>query len=235
MRRLIPALFLACAVQAIAGEVTCSSAGVTIIDFHSCTLGPVASMLVENAPNLDGNIFAVARAGQTTAEAAASGQTNSGSASFDDFFSIPNSPASDVFKIAVLIQTDNELNSSSGPLFSEIKLSSGVSGSPVLDYNSLDQFDNCHRLGCSFLVQAPAFAFSTVELNGSESLETFDSAAGGFAFSFASVTVSRFTSDGVTPDPFTPEPATGGLAGAALIALLAALYCKRRRKTVAYF
>jgi hypothetical protein len=192
-------------------------------------------MLIENAPNLDGNIFAVARAGQTTAEATADGQTNSGSASFSDAFAIPNSPASDVFKIAILIQTDSELNSSTGPLFSEVKIGLGAAGYPVLDYSSLDDIDNCHRRGCAFLVSAPASAYSIVELSGSESLETADSAFGGYAFSFASVTISRFASNGVTPDPFTPEPATGGLAGGALIALLGATYLRRRRKTVGYF
>ncbi len=233
MKWLIPALFAACAIQAIAGEVTCSSGGVTIIGTGSCSLGPVTSMLVSNAPNLDGNIFAIARAGQTTAEP--SSEISSGSASFDDVFSIPGSPASDVFKIAILIQTDSELNSSSSPLFSQVKISSDTSGSPVLDYNSLDDINNCHRFGCAFLIQVPAFAFNVLELNGSESLQTFDSAAGGFAFSFASVSISRFASDGVTPDPFTPEPGTAGLAGSALMALLAIVYFKRRRKTVAYF
>jgi hypothetical protein len=154
---------------------------------------------------------------------------------FDDVFSIPHSPASDVFKIAILIQTDSELNSSPGPLFSEVKISSSASGSPVLDYNSLDAFDNCHRLGCAFFVQVPASAFNVLELNGSESLQPFDSAAGGFAFSFASISISRFTSDGVTPDPFTPEPSTAGLAASALIAFLVIMYFKRRRRTVAYF
>ncbi len=232
MRWLIPALFAACAIQAVAGEVTCSSGGVTTVDSASCTLGPVTSTLVNNTPNLDGNIFAVARAGQSIA--APSGETSSGSASFDDVFSIPDSPASDLFKVAIFIQTDSELNASSGPLFSEIKIGSTAIGSPVLDYNSLDTVDNCHRLGCAVLIQVPAFAFNIVELGGSESLTTFDSASGGFAFTFASVSVSRFASDGTTPDPFTPEPATAGLAASALIVLLAAAYMKRR-KTVAYF
>lgn len=233
MRWLIPALFAACVIQAMAGEVTCSSGGITVNDAVSCSLGPVTSMLVSNAPNLDGNIFAVARAGQTSAQA--SGETSSGSASFDDVFHIPDSPVSDLFKIAIFIQTDSELNSSSGPLFSEIRMSSDSVGPAVLDYNSLDDIDNCHRRGCAFLIQVPAFAFDVLELNGSESLQTFDSAAGGFAFTFASVSISRFTSDGVTPDPFTPEPATGGLAGGALIAFIAAVYVKRRRRIVAYF
>lgn len=232
MKRVIPALFLACALQAAAGEVTCSSGGVTTIDPVSCSLGPVTSTLVNSTPNLNGNIFAVARAGQSVATP--SSEPGSGSASFDDVFSIPESPVSDVFKIAILIQTDSELNSSLGPLFSEIKISSTAAGSPVLDYNSLDAFDNCHRLGCAFLIQVPAFAFNVLELNGSESLQTFDSVAGGFAFSFASVSISRFASDGVTPDPFTPEPASAGLAGGALIVLLAATYLKRRRSAVAY-
>ena len=234
MRWLIPALFIACAIQAFAGEVTCSSGGVTEVDPLSCGLGPVASMLVASAPNLDGNIFAVARAGQSTAEITASGETSSGSASFNDAFAIPNSPASDVFKIAILIQTDNHLNSSAGPLFSEVKLGVGTTGYPALDYSSVDDIDNCHRLGCAFLVQAPAFAYSIVQLSGSESLEMIDSRFGGYAFSFASVAISRFTSDGVTPDPFTPEPATAGLVGAAFVALLSAAYFKRRSKTVAY-
>lgn len=234
MRWWIPALFLASTIQAIAGSVTCSSGGVTITDPASCSLGPVASSLIANAANVDGNTFAIARAGQSTAEAGTSGQTNSGSASFDDAFAIPTSPASDVFKIAILIQTDSELNSSSGPLFSEVEIGPGAAGYPALDYNSLDDVDNCHRLGCAFLVQAPAFAYSIVELSGSESLETFDNALGGYAFSFASVTISRFAADGVTPDPFTPEPATAGLAGGALI-ILAATYFKRRPRTVGYF
>lgn len=232
MRWLIPALFLACGFQAVAGEVTCSAGGVTIIDTSSCTLGSVASMLVNNPPNLDENVFAVARAGQTNADP--SGAASSGSASYDDSFAIPASPAFDVFKIAVLIQTDSELNSSSGPLFSQVQIGSDAIGSPALDYNSLDDPGNCQRRGCAFLFVAPASAFNMVQLSGNESLETADSASGGFAFSFASVSVTRYASDGVTPDPFTPEPATAGLAGAAVVLLLARAYLKRRRRTVAY-
>lgn len=232
MRWLIPALLLACGVQAIAGEVTCSSGGVTTIDTSLCSLGPVASMLLDNAPSLDENVFAVARAGQTTAEP--SRETSSGSASYDDAFAIPVSPASDVFKIAVLLQTDSELNSSSKPLFSRVQIGSDAIGSPFLDYNSLDDANNCHRRGCAFLFEAPASAFNMVQLSGSESLETAESASGGFAFSFASVSIARFASDGVTPDPFTPEPATWGLAGCSVAVLLTRAYFKRRRGTVAY-
>lgn len=233
MKWLIPALALICAVGAAGGEVTCSSGGVTIVDSASCSLGPVASTVLNHPPNLDGNIFGAARAGQTTA--VPNGENSSGNASFDDIFAIPNSPVSDVFQIAVLLQTDSELNSSSAPLFSEVKISSDAPGSPVLDYNTLQDPDNCHRRGCAALLEAPAFAFSKVELNGTESLETADSTSGGFAFTFASVSISRFASDGVTPDPFTPEPATIGLAGAALFILLVAACIKRRRGTVAYF
>jgi hypothetical protein len=234
MRWFIPVLFLASAVQAAADNVTCSSGGISIMDTSSCSLGPVTSLLFRNVPNVAENSFAVAFAAEANFDPTVpeSGGVSSATASFDDVFAIPSSPASDVFKIAILIQTDSEINLSSSPPFARVKIGPGAAGNPLLDFNSLDQPGNCHRLACSFAVTAPAFGLTVIELAGSAPLEKDTGTTGGFAFSFSSVNVLRFASDGVTPDPFTPEPATGGATLGALIVLLAASHRKKRSKAV---
>src|SRR5215469_2237134 len=127
MRWLAAASFFASIVQATAGNVTCSSGGASVIDNHSCTTGPVTSLIFENQPTLAGNSFAVARAGQTNFDpiSPATSGTSTGSVSFDDLFRIPPSPEADVFKIAILIETDSQANLSSEPLFAEVKIGSG--------------------------------------------------------------------------------------------------------------
>ncbi|HEY7302575.1 MAG TPA: hypothetical protein VH601_00560 [Bryobacteraceae bacterium] len=235
MRWFIPVLFLASALQATADNVTCSSGGISIIDAKSCTAGPITSVLFRNPPNVAENSFALAFAAEANFDPTVpgTGGISSASASFDDLFAIPTSPASDVFKIAILIQTDSEMNLSSVSPFAEVKVGPGAAGNPPLDFNSLDQLGNCHRLACSFEVAVPAFGLTVIDLAGSASLKKDTVATGGFAFSFSSVNVLRFASDGVTPDPFTPEPATGGATAGVLIAIVAA-YSRRRRRTVAY-
>jgi len=237
MRWLAAASFFASIVQATAGNVTCSSGGTSVIDNHSCTTGPVTSLIFENQPTLAGNSFAIARAGQTNFDpiSPATGGTSTGSVSFDDLFSIPPSPEADVFKIAILIETDSQANLSSEPLFAEVKIGSGTAGGPRLDYKSLDQPGNCQRLPCSFQVVAPASGLTVVKLAGSASLRKDTDDIAGFAFSFTSINISRFAPDRVTPDPFTPEPGTAELAAAAFTVVLAAAYLKRRPKTMAYF
>lgn len=237
MRCLAAASFFAFTVQATAGNVTCASGGASVIENHSCNTGPITSLLFENPPAVAGNSFAIARAGQSNFDpiSSATGGTSSGSVSFDDLFHIPASPETDVFKIAVLIETDSQANLSSEPLFAEVKIGPGATGSPLLDYKSLDQPGNCQRLPCSFHAVASASGLTVVELAGSASLRKDTDATTGFAFSFTSISISRFAPDSVTPDPFTPEPGTAALAGAALAVLSAAAYLKRRPKNMAYF
>jgi hypothetical protein len=236
MRWLAAASFFVFIVQATAGNVTCSSEGASVIKNHSCTTGSVASLLFENPPAVTGNSFAIARAGQTNFDpiSPVAGGTSSGSASFDDLFRIPTSPGKDVLKIAILIETDSQANFSSDRLFAEVRIGPGTTGSPVLDYMSLDRPGNCQRLPCSFQVVAPASGLTMVELAGSASLRKDTDATAGFAFSFTSINISRFAPDRVTPDPFAPEPGTAELAGATLAASLAAACLKRRPKTMAY-
>jgi hypothetical protein len=233
--RLAAALVLLLSSQAFADSVTCESGGITISDPVSCTLGPITSRLFSGPGSTSGNVFTAGIFAETDHDplAATPGQTSSGSAFFEHGFFIPDSPPYDVFKIEVFIETDGRDRGSSNPLYAEVFMGPGTASHPPLHYNTADYFDNCHHLGCAFEVTVPALGFIEMTLIGRESFEAFDWSFPGFADSGALVMVSRFASDGVMPDPFTPEPATGGATAGALIAIVAA-YSRRRRRTVAY-
>jgi hypothetical protein len=129
----------------------------------------------------------------------------SGSATWSDFFAAPSSKPTDILKITV---TGGGLNHPAS-----------IQAGPI-DYTTPD-FCDAHFIGnpvCTKTATVSAASFTGVILTGSDSITIPFPCVGGCGVSvnadlFESVTIQRFLSDGVTPDPFTisPEPGSLGL------------------------
>ena len=152
------------------------------------------------------------------------GEGVSATAIVNDSFLIPSSPAGDVLEIYGVF--GEHLETVPGCCSSSVIVGlSGTTGYPAISVDPYAQDADYYcrsAASCKIDVTVPANAFSELTIqdseyvfgNGNDPYET----GGGFDEIF---TISRFQSDGVTPDPFvaSPEPASWGLllvAGSAL-------------------
>ncbi|MBV8866399.1 MAG: hypothetical protein JO210_13485 [Acidobacteriaceae bacterium] len=149
------------------------------------------------------------------------------SASFNDTFAIQLSPKGDVYKIDILAA---ELGT--GPFFPTASTAffyGSASAGPV----SRSTVRRCINDDCEIKTEVPADQITSINLTvdgyilvgpdlRDESVE---------ASFLESITLERFKADGVTPDNFTPEPASIWLALCGLTTFMAIGYLRRNHRS----
>ena len=153
------------------------------------------------------------------------------SAVWDDLFTLPNSPVGDVLQVTTYLGGCGTCAPDSQPGSGLITVGSqpAISDNVICDINQSCS-PNTYLLsaeGINMVETQGSYSYSfnestQVNPGGQSRLLTFES----------TVTIARFLSDGVTPDPFadTPEPGTASLFAAASLGLIA--FTAIRFKTV---
>ena len=171
-----------------------------------CSQAPVSFMPQFPKMTTSGNTITINRDASIGINPIPITKQYTGTLSFDHTFTLPSSPAGDVFKLSFSYGVDFERVDPGSYETLTVQLGPGSTSSPAISLNPANQ--SCEFGSCFYSATVPADAFSFLIIQGTAGLFVTpdDESSEGGVETGGGFTITRFKADGVTPDPFTATP-----------------------------